>query len=317
MLQARSYIFQLKHFSLCIVDEASQILEPGLVGLLASQQIDRFILVGDHKQLPAVVQQTEQESAVDNPLLTAIGITNCRQSLFERLLRWEHQCGRTQFIGVLRKQGRMHPDIAAFPNEMFYHRERLEPVPLEHQTDTSLHYDLPSEDAADELLKHHRVLFFDVKSADTSELTDKSNPAEARVVADLLRRIYRFYGARFDASKTVGVIVPYRNQIAAIRSEIERLGIAALADISIDTVERYQGSQRDVIVYSFTVSRPYQLDFLTSNCFVDEDGQTVDRKLNVAITRARKQLLMTGNQNILMQNSIFARLIERYKKKMY
>ena len=317
MLQARSYIFQLKHFSLCIVDEASQILEPGLVGLLASQQIDRFILVGDHKQLPAVVQQTEQESAVDNPLLTAIGITNCRQSLFERLLRWEHQCGRTQFIGVLRKQGRMHPDIAAFPNEMFYHRERLEPVPLEHQTDTSLHYDLPSEDAADELLKHHRVLFFDVKSADTSELTDKSNPAEARVVADLLRRIYRFYGARFDASKTVGVIVPYRNQIAAIRSEIERLGIAALADISIDTVERYQGSQRDVIVYSFTVSRPYQLDFLTSNCFVDEDGQTVDRKLNVAITRARKQLLMTGNQNILMQNSIFARLIERYQKKMY
>ena len=160
-------------------------------------------------------------------------------------------------------------------------------------------------------------MFFDVKSADTSELTDKSNPAEARVVADLLRRIYRFYGARFDASKTVGVIVPYRNQIAAIRSEIERLGIAALADISIDTVERYQGSQRDVIVYSFTVSRPYQLDFLTSNCFVDEDGQTVDRKLNVAITRARKQLLMTGNQNILMQNSIFARLIERYQKKMY
>ena len=57
MMQARPWIFLLKHFSLCIVDEASQILEPGLVGLLASDRIDRFILIGDHKQLPAVVLQ--------------------------------------------------------------------------------------------------------------------------------------------------------------------------------------------------------------------------------------------------------------------
>ena len=315
MLQARPFIFQLKHFSLAVIDEASQILEPGLVGLLSCDSIDRFILIGDHKQLPAVVQQTEQDSAVDDPLLTAIGISNCRQSLFERLLNWEHQCGRTQFTGILRKQGRMHPDIAAFPNELFYHNERLEPVPLEHQLDTSLDYDQPSDDETDELLKQHRVLFINSGDDCVAGSSEKVNQAEACIVADLLRRIYRFYGPRFDATRTVGVIVPYRNQITMIRKEIALLKLPPLEQITIDTVERYQGSQRDVIIYSFTVNHPQQLDFLTSNSFVDENGRTVDRKLNVAITRARKQLLMTGNARILSQNDIFTQLIERYQKK--
>ena len=131
-------------------------------------------------------------------------------------------------------------------------------------------------------------------------------------MADLLHRVYRQYGEkRFEPYHTVGVIVPYRNQIAMIRREIARLDIPALEKISIDTVERYQGSQRDVIIYSFTVQRPYQLDFLTANSFV-EDGCTIDRKLNVAMTRARKQLLMTGKAEILRRNEIFAKLISRY-----
>ena len=318
MLQARPFIFQLKHFSLCIVDEASQILEPGLVGLLSSESIKRFILIGDHKQLPAVVQQSEEESLVDHPLLTAIGITNCRQSLFERLLHWERHCQRSQFIGILRKQGRMHPDIAAFPNLMFYPNEQLEPVPLKHQTDTSLHYDLESNDVVDDLLKQHRLLFIHSENPQQNGITedtnfsDKTNPAEARIVADLLYRISRFYGDSFNPDKTVGVIVPYRNQIAMIRQEIEKLKLHQLEQISIDTVERYQGSQRDVIIYSFTVSRPYQLDFLTSNCFIEE-GRTIDRKLNVAITRARKQLIMTGNATLLCRNAIFKQLIASTK----
>lgn len=318
MLQARPFIFQLKHFSLCIVDEASQILEPGLVGLLSSESIKRFILIGDHKQLPAVVQQSEEESLVDHPLLTAIGITNCRQSLFERLLHWERHCQRSLFIGILRKQGRMHPDIAAFPNLMFYPNEQLEPVPLKHQTDTSLHYDLESNDVVDDLLKQNRLLFIHSENpqqngiTEDSNFSDKTNPAEARIVADLLYRIHRFYGDSFNPDKTVGVIVPYRNQIAMIRQEIEKLKLHQLEQISIDTVERYQGSQRDVIIYSFTVSRPYQLDFLTSNCFIEE-GRTIDRKLNVAITRARKQLIMTGNATLLCRNAIFKQLIASTK----
>ena len=216
----------------------------------------------------------------------------------------------------------MHPDIAQFPNELFYHRERLEPVPLEHQLDASLHYDLPSADDVDELLKQQRVIFIDSGgngangahgTHETHGLSDKVNEVEARIVADLLRRIYRFYGDRFNPEKTVGVIVPYRNQIAMIRKEVDRLGVEGVEQVSIDTVERYQGSQRDVIIYSFTVQHRYQLDFLTSNCF-EEDGHVVDRKLNVAITRAREQMIITGNPHILSANPLFKALIEEYEK---
>lgn len=310
-IQARPWLFSLKHFSLAVVDEASQILEPNLVGLLSSDRIDRFVLIGDYKQLPAVVQQDEATSRVVDPLLLGIGLTDCRQSLFERLIRWEHHCRRTAFIGILHKQGRMHPDIADFPNRMFYQEERLEPVPCEHQLDTALGYDQPSDDRLDDLLKQHRMLFIPSKNCREPRLSEKVNTDEARIVADLLRRIWRFYGSRFDSRRTVGVIVPYRNQIAMIRNEVERLAIPALNDISIDTVERYQGSQRDVIIYSFTVQSLYQLSFLTSNCF-EEHGRVIDRKLNVAITRARKQMLMTGNVAILSQNPLFHELIKEY-----
>ena len=305
-MQSRPFLFQLKHFSLCIVDEASQILEPNVIGLLASPQIDKFILVGDHKQLPAVVQQPD-----DVPELSS-----CRQSLFERLLRVEREAGRTAFTAILQRQGRMHPDIAAFPNEMFYAEEQLLPVPLPHQEEPQLDYQQPSADALDDLLKQQRVIFLasDTISSGITSPSDKVNPSEAKMVAGLLCRLYRQYGAdRFDSAHSVGVIVPYRNQIAMIRREIEVLGIPALMDISIDTVERYQGSQRAVIIYSFTIQHPYQLDFLTANCF-ESEGKVIDRKLNVAMTRARKQLLMTGNVAVLSQNPLFAELIRRYNK---
>ena len=147
------------------------------------------------------------------------------------------------------------------------------------------------------------MIFIPSEFCKQPNISEKVNQNEALIVADILRRIHRFYGKDFDAYKTVGVIVPYRNQIAMIRKEIEKLNIPELENISIDTVERYQGSQRDVIIYSFTIQNYYQLDFLTSNCFV-EDGRIIDRKLNVAITRARKQMIITGNPKILDRKSV-------------
>ena len=288
-LLTRPFLLSMKHFSLCIVDEASQILEPYIVGLLSSDSIDRFILIGDHKQLPAVAAQPD-----DDPRLHG-----CRLSLFERLLQQERKAGRREFVGILQRQGRMHPDIAAFPNEFFYQQEQLQPVPCPHQLETELNYPEPSEDVLDDQLKQHRVLFLPADD-------------EASLVADVLRRLYRQIGSeRFDAARSIGVIVTYRHQIALIRREIAKWGLPQLDDLSIDTVERYQGSQRDVIIYSTGVQDNDGLDFLTSNSFV-EDGHTVDRKLNVALTRARKQLILTGNRALLKQNKIFSAFIARY-----
>ena len=318
-MNSNAALFNIKHFDLAIIDEASQILEPNIIGLLTSQHrggraIRKFILIGDHKQLPAVVQQDDTEVLIEDETVKAIHLNSCANSLFERLILTERAAGRTDFIGTLHKQGRMHPDIADFANRKFYAREQLECVPLAHQLEQTLNYNEASEDETDDVLKAHRMIFIPSKPCRQLNISEKVNTEEARIITDLLRRLYRQLGNNFDPQKSVGVIVPYRNQIAMIRKEIEKLGIPELEEISIDTVERYQGSQRDIILYSFTIQSRYQLDFLTANTFY-EDGQPIDRKLNVAITRARKQLILTGNEPTLRQNQIFAELIDYIKEK--
>ena len=319
-MNSNAALFNIKYFDLAIIDEASQILEPNIIGLLTVRHaerraIERFILIGDHKQLPAVVQQQDTlEAEETNNSLKDIHLLSCANSLFERLILTERAAGRTDFIGTLHKQGRMHPDIADFANRKFYAREQLECVPLAHQLEQTLAYNETSEDETDDVLKAHRMIFIPSKPCRQLNISEKVNTEEARIITDLLRRLYRQLGNNFDPQKSVGVIVPYRNQIAMIRKEIEKLGIPELEEISIDTVERYQGSQRDIILYSFTIQSRYQLDFLTANTFY-EDGQPIDRKLNVAITRARKQLILTGNEPTLRQNQIFAELIDYIKEK--
>ncbi|MCO6026355.1 AAA domain-containing protein [Prevotella cerevisiae] len=322
MISSKEYLFSLKQFKLAIVDEASQILEPNIIGLLT--RVKKFILIGDHKQLPAVVQQEENDSKVLDEDLNAIGLTNCRNSLFERLLHWERKQGReNDFIGVLNHQGRMHPSIAEFPGKMFYARECIQPVPLPHQKEKNLYPSRVREECdhispLDHLLLNHRIVFIPSNFCRVTGISDKVNSSEAEITAQCLKRIFEYTQevfkmtglaqTQFDAIRTAGVIVPYRNQIAMIRKEIEKLHIPELLNVSIDTVERYQGSQRDYIIYSFTVQDLFQLEFLTASCF-NEDGMTIDRKLNVALTRARKQTILTGNPQILDYDPIFRKLI--------
>lgn len=307
----RLNLFTLKHFQLAIIDEASQILEPDLIGILSARHqqhnaIDKFVLVGDYKQLPAIAQQSAEEAAVTDLLLRNIGLEDCRNSLFERLYKSSPDTCRS----ILHKQGRMHPAIAEFPNQTFYYREQLESVPLPHQLEeTPYEAGLTPQDAIDQLLLERRMVFIPAEAPDHLTCSDKTNPNEARIVATLLGHIYRLTESRFDPNRTVGVIVPYRNQIAMIRKEIAHLQLPALQDISIDTVERYQGSQRDIIIYSFTIQNFSQLNFLTANTF-QEGNFLIDRKLNVALTRARKQLLLTGNPHILGANITFYKLME-------
>ena len=209
------------------------------------------------------------------------------------------------FHNLLTRQGRMHPIIADFPNHAFY-EGRLAAVPCPHQQE-----ELPTstgpEQSIDSILATQRFAFIATSSPDDA-LSEKVNAVEAEMIAATAVHIYQQEVDNFDELSTIGIIVPYRNQIAAIRAAIDRYGISDLHNITIDTVERFQGSQRDYILYGFTIRRRYQLQFLTSNTF-EENGRLIDRKLNVAMTRARKHLLLFGNPNLLRHAPVFAQLI--------
>lgn len=309
-------LFQLKQFSLAVIDEASQILEPHLIGLLSANNdgvpaIRKFVLIGDHKQLPAVVQQTPEVSKVQDAILNDICLTDCRLSLFERLLK--KFVGNKDVVGGLTKQGRMHPDIALFPNYTFY-GNKLQVVPMPHQ-EVRLPLAGTGINGIDDLLATRRIAFIASETPQDAP-TDKVNQNEADMIAAMVVRIYeREKDNGFDVNTTVGVIVPYRNQIAAVRKTIDQYGVSILHDITIDTVERYQGSQRKYIIYGFTIQKYYQLNFLTNNVFEDFDGSIIDRKLNVAMTRAEEHLMMVGNPELLSNNFTFFKLIEFVKSR--
>ena len=310
-ISGKPELFRLKHFNVSIIDEATQILEPQLLGILCARgeddrnAIDKFILIGDHKQLPAVVLQNTEQSAIYDESLLSIGLVNLKDSLFERLYRncssgndssssiiadnTSSATGRS--YDMLCRQGRMHPEVALFANRAFY-GGRLIPVGLPHQLEDSGHIS--------------RVAFYP-SIPERAGSSAKVNSSEARIVAGLAARIYESNQKHFDESRTLGVITPYRSQIALIKKEIETLGIPALNRILVDTVERFQGSERDVIIYSFCVNHPYQLKFLSN--LTEEAGVLIDRKLNVALTRARKQMFITGVPGLLKRNPIYKSLL--------
>lgn len=315
---SKTDMFRLKTFDVAIVDEATQILEPQLLGLLCARNvagnnaIGKFILIGDHKQLPAVVLQSESQSEVCEECLQSIGLYNLKDSLFERLYRTvsaNHSSPTTQrFYDMLCRQGRMNVEVARFPNHAFY-GGLLEAVGLPHQQgELVLAPGLESDEFADVLVS--RVAFLP-SVPETPLQSAKINHSEAQLTARLAAAVYRQYeasGSGFHSALTLGVITPYRSQIALIKREIAALAIPVLNDILVDTVERFQGSERDVIIYSFCVNRTYQLKFLAN--LTEERGVWIDRKLNVALTRARKQLFMTGVPYLLRQNPIYADLLD-------
>lgn len=322
-LSARTDLFALKTFDVALVDEATQILEPQLLGLLCMRQscgsgpgngpqsIGKFILIGDHKQLPAVVLQSATQSEVSHPGLRNIGLHNLKDSLFERLYRSARcpteQGGDPRATDMLCRQGRMNEEVAVFPNQAFY-GGLLRPIGLPHQHG-SLHLAPGMEKNEFAPLLTRRTAFIPSEPEPPS-CPDKTNHNEADTAARLAAAIYRQYQATegFNPQSTLGIITPYRSQIALIRNRLALQDIPALRDITVDTVERYQGSERDVIIYSFSVNRLYQLRLLPN--LTEEDGMLIDRKLNVALTRARKQMFVIGAPQILDHNPLYAALIK-------
>lgn len=299
-ISGKPELFRLKHFDVSIVDEATQILEPQLLGILCARSenganaIDKFILIGDHKQLPAVVLQSTEQSAVYDEALLSAGLTNLKDSLFERLYR-NNPTPRS--YDMLCRQGRMHPDVALFANRAFY-GNRLIPVGLPHQLEDSEHFS-------------RRVVFYP-SVAEEAGTSVKINSSEARIAAELAVRIYENHREGFDESRTLGIITPYRSQIALIKKEIAMRGIPVLNRILVDTVERFQGSERDVIIYSCCINSFYQLKFVSN--LTEEDGVVIDRKLNVALTRARKQMFLTGVPMYLNASPLYHNLLKLIEK---
>ncbi|MFC7020619.1 MULTISPECIES: AAA domain-containing protein [Haloarcula] len=249
---------QSQSFDVAVVDEAGQLTEPGT--LAATTLADRFVLVGDHQQLPPVVQSE------DETLTT---------SLFERLIETYPDAGV-----MLDKQYRMAQHIQAFASQEFYDGALR---PANGDVAGQRIDDLPG--ASIEALPAHlrdRVSFVDPDGVQVGN----TNPTEADAVADVVAA-YREAGVE---AADVGVIAPYRAQV----SEISR----RLPDVAVDTVDRFQGSSKEVIVVSFTATGA-----LDGPLFEDY------RRINVALTRAKKSLVLVGDADALSTDPVYGRMV--------
>lgn len=319
-MASKDDFLDFKKFDWVIVDEASQILEPQIVGVLA--KCKRFVLIGDHKQLPAIVLQDSLHSKTDNRLLESIGLSSFRNSLFERLFNFVKRQNISYAYDTLTYQGRMHQEICEFPNQAFY-SGKLKPAAilsnlslegkraLKRQISPMFYKHWPC-DGFMEILASKRVLFFNCQPLEESQ--SKTLQQEADLVLKTIRgliELHRLNNRDFDLGKQVGIIAPFKNQIALIYRTLLQGNIAKVDSITIDTVERFQGGQKDFIIYAFSVSDILQMQSIVNL----NDSQDVDRKLNVALTRAKEQLILIGNSDILMQDPLHARLLDYIQTK--
>jgi len=290
-------ILQVKTFDTLVVDEASQLLEPQLVGYLS--HFKRFILIGDENQLPAVVLQDQISSRTEKSELHEIYLTDLRESLFNRLLTNAQQ-KKWECYGMLTHHFRMHEEVADFINRAFYGSQLV--AGLERQKEGIKQFDPNSENLIEQTLATNRVVFIPSKK----EIHSKINDFESDIATQVVNLIRQKRKADFNLENSVGIIAPFRAQMA----NIKRLLPKELHQLSVDTIERYQGSERDVIVLSFAVRNAAQLKSVESLSQND-----VDRKLNVALSRAREAIIITGCEEVLRKSKHIAALLDDIRAK--
>jgi len=244
-------------FDVAVVDEASQLTEPDT--LSAINRAERFVLVGDHYQLPPVVRADELGT-----------------SLFERLID-EHP----EAAVLLDRQYRMAQRIQAFASREFYDGA-LRPANSDVAVQTLA--DLGVERDALPPTCREPVSFVHVEG-DEEPYTDA---VEAERVAELVTG----FGEAGVSLGAIGVIVPFRAQVAEVSRRVPD-------SVTVDTVDRFQGSSKEVILVSFVASGT-----LSGPIFEDH------RRLNVALTRARKSLVLVGDESALESKPLYARMVE-------
>lgn len=305
-------IFTFWKFNTAIVDEASQVLEPHIIGTLS--KVDRFVLIGDEKQLPAISTQNAStiENLEDDELMGNLGFSSLGNSIFERLLRNAHLRGWEHCNGMLKKQARMHKEVQDFPNTYFYSNE-LEPLNIDNKQEEAFKFfdfsnntELP---AYIQSISQSRFVF--VNTPRSRER--KSNKYEAGIITEIISHYVSALDDDFN-EKSIGVIAPFRAQCALIRNMLsDALSPEIAGTIIVDTVERFQGSECDIIFYSFATNSEFMLNNVSSINVIA--GEKVDRKLNVALTRARQQVIILGNSQILCKNHLYNELINYCKEK--
>ncbi|MBZ6495862.1 AAA domain-containing protein [Natrinema longum] len=254
-----SRVMKEQSFDAALVDEAAQLTEPGTCA--AINLAERFVLVGDHEQLPPVVR-------AENDLT---------ESLFERLVDLHPEAGV-----MLTHQYRMNQRIQAFASNEFYDGQ-LRPATPDVAARTLDDLEGVSRDRLHESLQDP-VSFVDVEG-DRGQYTDS---AEAARIAALIEA---YEAAGLERSE-IGVIAPFRAQVSEISTHVPD-------DVAVDTVDRFQGSSQEVIVVSFTATGS-----LEGPIFEDY------RRINVALTRPKRALVLVGDAAALASDPVYERMLE-------
>jgi DNA replication ATP-dependent helicase Dna2 len=291
----------LLQFDVAIIDEAGQLTLPAILGALRFAK--RFILVGDEKQLPPLVLSKE---AINEGL---------GDSLFSALKRLDDGYTKTHPEVIsscvpLRLQYRMNRTISDFASRTFYggqlqpHNSVADAVLELAAPEMKFVAEAPSILRAIDPL--NPMVFLDVRGELEGIKTSNSEARAVReVVAGLLMRGIK--------PRDIGIIAPYRAQVANLRrhllDERERspwllsTRNVDINELSIDTVDRFQGGERHVIIISFaTTSMPEVESQLREHL-------TNPNRLNVALTRARHKLILVGCAPALEKLPVFDRLL--------
>ena len=266
-------------FDVAVIDEGSQQVEPST--LIPIMKAKRFFIAGDHKQLPPTVASLEAKEL--------------EKTLFERLIK-----DYPELSSMLTIQYRMNRKIMEFPNREFY-QGKLVPAPeVENWTLKTLGVSNPKK--FKELLDPEVPIgFLDTSGINAVEFqpsgsTSYENYEEAKIVVEIVKELLNM-GLK---EKDVGVITPYALQVKTLKELLEGEGIS----VEVNSVDGFQGREKEAIVISFVRSNDKKdIGFLKDY-----------RRLNVAITRAKKKLICVGNVKTLEVDPVYRRFIEYLKE---
>jgi DNA replication ATP-dependent helicase Dna2 len=244
-------------FSTIVFDEASQITLP--LALMAMRKGKRFVFVGDHKQLPPVMQS---RSVLDEGTISAFEALTSRHA--------DHGV-------MLDETYRMSQWLAAWPSRMHY-GGRLRSAGANRERRLALR-DVPARFAA--------VLDGDAPGVFAPTL-DRGSRNASLLDAEWIANLCAAAVAGGLAPRDIGIVTPYRAQGRALRNALRSaLGVQASRDVVADTVERMQGQERELVIVSLASGDALFLAAVAGFLFQPQ-------RLNVAITRARSKLIVVG-----------------------